>query len=124
MYNYLYIVFYKLSERAKMSDPNDYATTIVTLGIASHIFLLLSAINYFTGENLLVMAFGSNKNKIFLLLPIFIMIFLVNRIYKKNGINVVDRYKGRNIIKPANVFLCACIIVIPFLGTIYFLNNW
>lgn len=123
MYNFIYIIFYKLSERSKMSDPNDYAATIVTVTIGSQIFSILSFINYITGCNLLVKVFGTNMSKYSWLPGILLLMFVVQRFYKKNGNKVADRYKEKNIIKPVNIFLVSCIIVIPFLSAIFFLNN-
>jgi hypothetical protein len=74
MYNYIYIIFYKLYVRRTGNlDSKEEAASVVLWAVFSHVFFLLTVTNYFTGYNLLVMAFGENHSKYFWLTGVILI---------------------------------------------------
>ncbi len=122
MYNFLYIFFYRLFEKVKTVDPRDNATSIVLIAIFFHSFLALSAINYFTGINVLVSVFGEGHSKYLWLPVILIVMFFAYRTFKRKSEILIPKYKEKRILTIKNTILVTLIILFPLLLGMMFLS--
>lgn len=124
MYDYIFFFFYSIFNRLKTVDPKDNAATMLLLVVFGHLFLILTAINFFTHTNLLTAVYGENHNK-YLWLPVIILIMVfVYKLYKKRFETIAEKYKDRiNIVSVKNSIIVSSLMVGPYLLAIYFLNH-
>jgi hypothetical protein len=122
MYDFIYSFFVRLFEKVGTVDPKDNAASILLIVIFFHAFLLITSITYFTGLNLLTVAYGENHSK-YLWLPVIVFVMvLMYRTYKKRSDVALAKYVEANLLSPINIALVLCISIGPLLLGILFLN--
>lgn len=124
MYDFIFIIYYKLFSSTKDNDPQDSAINLMTIVVFFHLFLLHNAVTFFTDTNLLGKVFGRDHSK-YLYLP-FVIIFMVfiYWLYKKRSAAIIHKYSERqNILSWQNIVFVLIMTIAPLLFGIYFLNH-
>lgn len=123
MYDFIFIVYYKLFSLTKNehADPKDAAINFMTVVIFFHLFFVQAAFSFVTEVNL---AFAKGYNKYYSLPFILVFMYIIYRIYKKRFNKVVLRYNEQNVLTIKNIILVVVVLTLcPLLFGIFFLNN-
>lgn len=124
MYDFIFIIYYKLFSRTKDSNPLDSAINLITIVVFFHLFLLHNAVTFFTDTNLLAKVFGQDQGKYFYLPFVIVFMVFIYWFYKKRAVTIVNKYIERqSILSWQNIVFALCMTIVPLLLGIYFLNN-
>lgn len=124
MYDFIYYFFSKLFKKWRTDDPEGNAIGFVLASISGHLFLLISTVNYFFNFNVAQAAFGKGSSKYVALPFVIALMIIVYRIYKNRKEKVYSKYASQpEVVNLSNGIIALCIIVIPFLLSIYLLNH-
>jgi len=124
MYDFIFIIFYRIFSRTKDSDPKDSAINLITIVIFFHLFLLHNAITFFADTNLLALVFGKDHSKYFYLPFVIIFMVFIYRFYRKRSAGIVAKYSDRQkILSWSNILFVLMMTFGPLLLGIYFLNH-
>ncbi len=124
MYDFIFLIYYKLFSSAKDSDPRDSAINLITIVVFFHLFFLHNAVTFFTDTNLLAKVFGQDHGKYFYLPFVIVFMVFIYWFYKKRSVVIVSKYSERqSILSWQNIVFVLGMSIVPLLLGIYFLNN-
>lgn len=125
MYDFIFIIYYRMLSRSKDNDPLDSTINLMTLVTFFHVFLLHNTVTFFANRNLLALAFGKDHGKIYYLPFVILFMALIYWFYKRRSQMIVAKYSERqNILSIVSILYVLIMTVGPLLLGIHLLNRY
>lgn len=126
MYNFVYYFIYRVAKK-KNPAPKTYSAGGVFMMLGIHLLIPVGVMKYFYGWTPIRLHEEYLPNKL-LLMPIFIIIFLVfNKYFEKRSEAIFEQYdkkykKGKKLYSVKNIIWITALYIIPLLIGIRLIN--
>jgi hypothetical protein len=118
----MYAFFYQLNEKLQSNDSKFYSGVFVIVAIIFQVLLAGAIFKTFTGSYL-SNSFGYPSNK-FVFLPFAaLLIWGLERIFKKYGDVMIKKYETRNLLSFLNAFIILALVFVPLIVSILLLKK-
>ena len=121
-YSFIYAFFYQLFEKLRSSDSKFQATIFTMVAIFFHMMFLLAAFKLLTNDYI-GRTFGHPSNKYVFVPVVVVLIWVMERILKKNSDSMVKKYENANLLSLSNTLIIVVATIIPLIISIFLLKK-